>query len=155
MRSQLVAALAGAAVAVTVGSIASAAVPDAGGVIHACAKANGDLRVIDTEAGGTCKEGETPLSWSQAGPAGPPGISGYQWVAGDPVEIDPGEHGEAVVQCPSGKNVLSAGAHVSSPATVIVASVALSHDSWFVQAFNESTLVAGSFQASVLCAYVA
>jgi hypothetical protein len=59
------------------GGIAWATIPDAGGVIHACYKnANGSLRVIDPGLGGSCNPSESPLTWSQTGPAGPPGASG-------------------------------------------------------------------------------
>ena len=77
-----------AVAALTIGaSVAFGAIPDSGGVIHACYKSNGDLRLIDTAAGndGTCKSQETALAWNQqgpagaqgpAGPAGPPGLPG-------------------------------------------------------------------------------
>jgi hypothetical protein len=61
-----------------------AAIPDSAGVIHACRNAGqgGTIRVIDTEAQGACIAGETPLSWSQRGPAGPAGAAGPQGPAG-------------------------------------------------------------------------
>jgi Collagen triple helix repeat (20 copies) len=56
-----------AAVMLTVG-IASAAIPDANGVIKSCySKSGGALRVSDT---GTCKSTEVALSWNAVGPAG-------------------------------------------------------------------------------------
>ncbi|MDX6504341.1 MAG: hypothetical protein QOE29_1466 [Gaiellaceae bacterium] len=58
------------------GGIAWATIPDGGGVIHACYKNGaGDLRVIDTGAGGTCKASESPLVWSQTGPPGAAGAT--------------------------------------------------------------------------------
>jgi hypothetical protein len=58
------------------GGIAYAAIPDSAGVIHGCyQKANGSLRVIDTQAGGKCSSVENPLDWNQTGPAGPRGPS--------------------------------------------------------------------------------
>lgn len=82
VRSNLVAYLAlGIALAATA-SVAYSAIPDANSVIHGCyAGPRGALRVIDTEAGGTCDPGETALDWNQKGqpgapgPAGPPGAT--------------------------------------------------------------------------------
>jgi hypothetical protein len=65
----LVAVLAIAAVA-----IVRAAIPDASGVIHACYKSNGDLRVVDGAP--DCKNNETTLAWNQTGPQGAPGPQG-------------------------------------------------------------------------------
>ena len=68
------AAIAIAAFAV-LASAAWAAIPDAGGTIQACADRDGRLRVIDTEAGRTCKSSEKRLSWAAATdppPAPPP-----------------------------------------------------------------------------------
>jgi hypothetical protein len=39
-----------------------AAIPDGGGVIHGCYDNKGALRVIDTQAGDTCKHNESSLS---------------------------------------------------------------------------------------------
>jgi hypothetical protein len=65
------------------GGIAWASIPDGGGVIHACYKGgNGDLRVIDPSLGGACKASESPLSWSQTGPAGAPGTPGTPGAPG-------------------------------------------------------------------------
>jgi hypothetical protein len=58
-------------VALAAGGIAYAAIPDSSGVIHSCyAKVNGQLRVIDTGAGGGCTAGEKTLGWNQAGGKG-------------------------------------------------------------------------------------
>lgn len=58
------------------GGIAYASIPDPAGVIHGCyQKSNGNLRVIDTQAGGKCGSTENPLGWNQTGPAGPRGPS--------------------------------------------------------------------------------
>ena len=68
------AAIAMAALIVALGGVAFAAIPDSGGVIHACyQKANGNLRVVDSERG--CRSSEHPLSWSQDhGPGGSLGV---------------------------------------------------------------------------------
>jgi hypothetical protein len=53
--------------------VAYATIPDAQGVIHACYKASGNLRVIGS---GSCGSGETALDWNQSGPPGPTGPHG-------------------------------------------------------------------------------
>ena len=64
-------------VAIAVGGIAYASIPDSNGVIHGCYKTvGGSLRVIDNDAGATCNGAETPLNWSQTGPQGPQGEQG-------------------------------------------------------------------------------
>jgi hypothetical protein len=46
--------------------IAQAAIPDSNGVIHACYKSNGAIRVVNSAA--NCKANETALTWNQTGP---------------------------------------------------------------------------------------
>lgn len=47
-------------------AVAVAAIPDEDGLIHSCYKnTTGAVRVIDSEAGQTCKGGETALNWNQ------------------------------------------------------------------------------------------
>lgn len=76
-------------VGIAVWGTALAAIPDAGGVIHGCyLKVDGGLRVIDTEAGQTCRSAETELAWNQTGPQGPQG--------------EPGPHGPKGPQGPEG-----------------------------------------------------
>ena len=80
-RRNLVAYLAlGVALAAT-GGVAYSAIPDGGGVIHSCYdNVTGAMRVIDSEASGVCRGGETALDWNQkgqpgaTGPPGPPGL---------------------------------------------------------------------------------
>jgi len=63
--------------AVLVGGVAYAAIPDSSGVINGCyQKKVGNLRVIDSSAGQSCRHSEVPISWSQTGPQGPPGPQG-------------------------------------------------------------------------------
>jgi len=80
MRPHGFAALLGSALLVLVLSVAGLAfgsIPDNAGVIHGCYKMNsGKLRVVDSEAGQSCRNHETALDWSQIGPAGPPGPPG-------------------------------------------------------------------------------
>ena len=61
--------------------IASAAIPDSGGVIHACYQSpppqhGANLQVIDTGNGGSCGGGMVALTWNQTGPQGPAGSTG-------------------------------------------------------------------------------
>lgn len=81
VRHNLVAYLALAAALAATGGVAYSAIPDQNSVIHSCYdNASGALRVIDTEASGICRGGETALDWNQkgqpgaTGPQGPPGI---------------------------------------------------------------------------------
>jgi hypothetical protein len=62
------------AVAVTV--VVRATIPDAAGVIHGCySRPGSNLYVIDS-AVGTCKNGDTALTWNVQGPPGPAGPMG-------------------------------------------------------------------------------
>jgi hypothetical protein len=72
-------AAAGAAVLTLAGltTLATAAIPSGDGQIHACYETRyrtGVLRVIDAEAGQSCRSFETAIEWSQAGGGG--GASG-------------------------------------------------------------------------------
>jgi hypothetical protein len=69
-------AAAAALLALVVG-VATAAIPDSNdGEIHGCYKKNnGQLRVIDAQAGDTCGPSEVALAWNQVGPTGPTGPS--------------------------------------------------------------------------------
>jgi hypothetical protein len=81
------------AAGVVVASLAAAAIPDEGGVIHACYQSDtGRLRVVDAEA--TCRPHEEPISWNKKGPRPGPGIvariraSGpVTFPGGDPIDI--------------------------------------------------------------------
>lgn len=46
------------------GGVAWGTIPDAANVVHGCYKGSGDLRVVDTGTGGSCKPSETALAWS-------------------------------------------------------------------------------------------
>ncbi len=106
-RTLLLAAV--AAVAVGAGA-AVAAIPSSSGAVNGCyEKVTGILRVIDTDAGKTCKSFENPITWSVRGPqgergepgaVGPAGASGPQGPAGAPGAR--GEDGAAGPQGPQG-----------------------------------------------------
>jgi len=68
---------------VAVTGIAYAVIPGTDGVISACMDKQGNLRVIDVQAGEACKNNETPLAWNQTGPQGPRGDTGPQGPKGD------------------------------------------------------------------------
>ena len=75
-RGVLIATAAIVALGIAAG-VTYATIPDGSGVIHGCfTTSNGALRVIDTDAGGTCKKGETSLNWNQTGPQGQAGQNG-------------------------------------------------------------------------------
>jgi hypothetical protein len=52
-------------------AIGSAAIPSADGVISACKKADGSIRIIDLEAGQGCSGQQQLVEWNQQGPPGP------------------------------------------------------------------------------------
>jgi hypothetical protein len=92
------------------GGIAYAAIPDSKGVIHGCyMKVNGQLRVIDTDAGGGCTAGEKPLDWNQTGGKG--FVSTGQ---------SPG--------VPLGEAFTEAGTHVDLPAGKFIVNATLNFD---------------------------
>jgi hypothetical protein len=89
MKKLLIAVMGAAAVAAA-GSIAWATIPDAGGVIHACVKKDGQVRLIDTDDGDTCKKNEKGTSWGVIGPAGPTGQPGPAGPTGQQGPPGPG-----------------------------------------------------------------
>jgi hypothetical protein len=76
-------AIALTALAVALGGVAYATIPDSNGTIHGCyQKNNGTLRVVDN--GATCRNSERALDWNQQGRPGPPGSSvAYDEEAGE------------------------------------------------------------------------
>lgn len=68
-RGRLLAGAVVASVAVVIAGISFAAIPGADGTIRGCFnKKTKVLRVINAEAGKTCKTAENPLSWNVEGP---------------------------------------------------------------------------------------
>src|ERR1043165_560838 len=63
--------------------VAAAAIPGADGTISACYTKDA-LRVIDTDAGQKCHNGETALRWNQRGPKGDTGPTGPKGDTGAP-----------------------------------------------------------------------
>jgi hypothetical protein len=121
--------LLGMAALALAGGIAYAAIPDAGGTIHACLNNQGQVRIIDT-AQQQCKANETAISWSQTGPQGPQGPTGPQGPQGatgaqgpqgslGDVQVvhataapDSGGFATATVNCPAGTTLTGGGADV-------------------------------------------
>jgi hypothetical protein len=64
--------------AVAVGGVAFASVPDSTGVIHGCYSSGTphSLQVIDTAKVSGCPSGTIALKWNQTGPRGPQGLQG-------------------------------------------------------------------------------
>jgi hypothetical protein len=79
--------LATVAIFVVAGGIAYAAIPDAGGVFHACVMKNGSVRIIDPDTD-QCKQNESAITFNQQGqtgnpgPQGPPGANGTNGTNG-------------------------------------------------------------------------
>ena len=60
-----------------------ASIPSGNGTVHACyQKQSGQLRVIDKDAGDTCRSSEAAISFNQKGPTGPTGPKGATGPAG-------------------------------------------------------------------------
>ena len=96
--------VAGVVVGVVGGGAAFAAIPDSSGVINGCYQKNvGNLRVIDPDAGDSCRPPEIAISWSQTGPRGPQGPQGPAGPKGDTGATGPqGPAGPAGPQGPAG-----------------------------------------------------
>ena len=137
MSKSTLAAIVIAIVAVAAGSAAFAAIPDGGGVIHACYWKGGSspLRIIDTAKGQKCTTNETALDWNQQGPKGDPGLPGAKGDKGDPGPAGPagisdlhhvfantghvsksGQH-DVAAWCPAGETALYTGYWVQSLST--------------------------------------
>jgi hypothetical protein len=96
---------------VGVGAVAAwASIPGPDGVIHGCYKpSTGAVTVIDSSA--SCGSGLTALNWNQTGPQGPagsPGVSGYEIVSQTDTPADTTRR-TTTATCPSGKLALGGG----------------------------------------------
>jgi hypothetical protein len=118
----------GASIATAVG-IAYAAIPDSGGVVHACyqnvTSANKPVKLLDTAKATACPSGWKPVTWNQKGAQGPPGPSGTSIVLrgrASGIDVAPGSGDDGV-----------------HPAV----DVGLSPNSW-VQAGDQLDLLAGT-----------
>ena len=97
-----------ASLVVVVVAAVRAAIPDPSGVIHACYRANGNLRLVDKSS---CTSSETALTWNQTGPQGPagaPGPAGVPGPAGTPgPQGPPGPQGQPGTPVPTGYEIIS------------------------------------------------
>jgi hypothetical protein len=79
-----------AALLLAASGTAIAAIPALGGTITACYRTDGgQLRVINAEAGQTCRRGEKTLTWGQAGPKGDKGDPGAPGAVGPQGAVGP------------------------------------------------------------------
>ena len=106
--------------AIVVVAVVQAAIPDPSGVIHACYRANGNLRLVDKF---NCTSTETALTWNQTGPQGPAGAPGPQGQPGTPGPAGVAGYEiisthetlplngsiEVTATCPTGKRVIAGG----------------------------------------------
>jgi hypothetical protein len=143
--------------------VATGAIPSANGVIHACHKtAPGEetLRVIDTEGGHQCKEGETALAWNQQGPQGPQGPPGPAGPAGTSglttqvvtQSVSGGQYAgtrSGSVSCPSGSRVTGGGYSAPYGGSQQVVENRPSGNGWYVQ-----VLSTGSITVYAVCAHL-
>ena len=137
--------------------VATATIPDSSGTIHGCYKqSNGNLSVIDTGTGGTCKTSETAVTWSQKGVQGIPGPQGVQGQQGPQGTAGPdgvddytivsaqgtttAEFGDAFVAatCPTGDVAVGGGFDIPPSANVSPFLSENHGDGWQVQIFGDS-----------------
>jgi len=104
----------GVAVLIGIGGVAAAQIPSADGTISSCyTKSTGAIRILDGDSG-SCKKGETSLTWNQHGNPGingtngTNGVSGYSIVTSDKA-FGGGTFATVDVDCPAGKKVLGGG----------------------------------------------
>ena len=110
-------ALVATVAALSVAGLAYASIPDGSGVIHGCYSPSGadatngtPLNIVDSPTA-SCGKNKQPISWNQTGPAGPPGISGYEIVRTSVMD-PPNTETIAQAACPTGKRVLGGGGSV-------------------------------------------
>jgi hypothetical protein len=141
--------------------IAQAAIPDASGVIHACYKSSGQIRVVNSAA--NCKANETALTWSQAGPqgvpgpagaTGPSGLSGYEVINNiQNGALQVGGNVDLVATCSPGKKVLGGGYVVPSVSdTAPLSRPEPSNTAWRVSFHSNGG--SGAVSVYVICAFV-
>ena len=120
-----------ASLAITVVAVVQAAIPDPSGVIHACYRSNGNLRLVDKSS---CTGSETTLIWNQTGlrdlralwTCGNTGTAGRSWPSGPTGHTGPAAVAayeiinthetlplngsiEVTATCPTGKRVIAGG----------------------------------------------
>jgi hypothetical protein len=129
-------------------------------VINACVDVLGHVRLV-TPFYPTCFSSEVPLTWSVTGPAGTPGVSGWEQVSTTTQCLNDG-FCNAQISCPPGKRVLGGGAQVVSGgvppgvSVVISNSLPINDSTWFAQAITIpfTTVVLIGAQVVAICAAV-
>ena len=82
MYRKLISLAALAVVVAAISGIGYAAIPGSNGVISACKKSDGSIKLIDKEAGQGCASNQQLVEWNQQGPAGEPGSAlAYAYVS--------------------------------------------------------------------------
>jgi hypothetical protein len=78
--------------AVVAGGVSVASIPSSSGTLSACMnKKNGQIRMIDAEAGKKCGAGQKLLTWNRQGPAGKRGPAGEDGADGKIVTYGAGQ----------------------------------------------------------------
>lgn len=117
MKKMLVATTVAILVGAGTATVASAALVNEGGVIHACVGALGVVRIVNSTNGKqpACHAGEHALSWNQTGPAGPPGptadLTGDQMVSAEFAVPAASDRTSGNVICPFGHYIATGGGY--------------------------------------------
>ena len=149
-----------AIMAAAIGSV-QATIPDSNGVVHACYKNNGAIRVVNSAA--NCKANETALTWNQTGPqgvpgpagaTGPSGLSGYEVINNiQNGALQVGGNVDLVATCPTGKKVLGGGYVVPSVSdTAPLSRPEPGNTAWRVSFHSNGG--SGAVSVYVICAFV-
>lgn len=148
------------------GGVAYAKVTGSGGTINACYAPGSYLHLAGPT--GSCRAGETALSWNQQGPAGPAGPAGPTGPAGpaaslatttvwgDIAKVPPLGYGQAEAHCPSSTTATASGYFYDSFGTaaplVVTASELVDNRYALIGFFNPSDFAIGMANAIVYCA---
>jgi hypothetical protein len=99
----------GACLAAVAAGVGYAAIPSASGVLSACKKADGSIKLIDKESGQGCGGSQQLVEWNVQGPAGPQGPvdpAAAAFIAG--FGSDTGGAAGSTTPCTLGEVILSA-----------------------------------------------
>jgi len=113
LRKLYVFVAAGALLALAAG-VSYAAIPSAGGLISACKAKDGNIKLIDKEAGQNCPADKQLVEWNKQGPAGQNGASGYETVFATSATDSSGDK-TVFANCPAGKKAVGGGGGVYGP----------------------------------------
>jgi hypothetical protein len=164
---------------ISAAGIASASIPDGGGVIHGCYKpaSNGGLSslgVVDTAgSGGQCPANQTALAWNQSGPQGPAGPAGatgatgpqgpagtagtstsFYFTSSGPFNLPPNGGSSPAVGCNTGDTVIGGGGRQTDTTdglAFIQGSFPTADNRWEVQAWNSDPVKSYSLTVYAEC----